>query len=331
MMGTAVRNKARSRRGKVVAAVTAATMMVLFSACGGSGDGDKAASSAANGASVGNETDFTATPVQLTADPCTLVTLAEAKGVIGASVSQGLGADGRICTYTANGNGGIVAVDEVTPDFCKLLFTALEKNFFAGDQVRVDVGQGGMQVRGGGNVQFVVAGGCLTISASKGGTKVDDATVLAMAKTASGRVAAVVNTAALANADGTTAATSATQGGAVVTGVHASEEFCKTMIRQVELGAEFVKHQPLSPDMTTRAKYFADQKELNATLVKTAPASLASDAERFTRNANAMFDAQLAGDRARDQVAVGALTSPEHLAAAKRMSDYCGARQTTSN
>jgi hypothetical protein len=100
-------------------------------------------------------------------------------------------AKGRICTYTANGNGGIVSVHATTPDFCKLLFAVLKQDFFGGPQVRADVGQGGMQVKGGGNVQFVVAGGCLEINAKKGGTSVDDATVLAMAKTATGRVAAV--------------------------------------------------------------------------------------------------------------------------------------------
>ena len=176
-------------------------MLVLFTACGG-GDGvSKAAASGLTEAASGtigtsgsNSAAFTATPVQLTMDPCTLVTKAEAERVIGASVSQGLGANGHVCTYTANGNGGIVSVQTVAPAFCKLLFMALDKNFFGGAQVRADVGQGGMQVKGGGNVQFVVGGGCLEINARKGGTSVDDATVLAMAKTATGRAGAVVST-----------------------------------------------------------------------------------------------------------------------------------------
>ena len=138
---------------------------------------------------LAQKADFTATPVQLTVNPCTLVTKAEAEHVIGASVIQGLGANGHVCTYTANGNGGIVSVQETTPDFCKILFTVLKQNMFGGAQVRADVGQGGMQVKGGGNVQFVVAGGCLEINATKGDKKVDDAIVLAMAKTATGRVA----------------------------------------------------------------------------------------------------------------------------------------------
>ena len=56
------------------------------------------------------------------------------------------------------------------------------------------------------------------------------------------------------------------------------------MVRQVELGGEYVKNQPLTPDMTKRAKYFNDQKELNAKLVKSAPASLASDIVRTPRS-----------------------------------------------
>ena len=111
-----------------------------------------------------------------------------------------------------------------------------------------------------------------------------------------------------------------------MSGPHATEEFCKIMVRQVELGGEYMKNQPLIPDMTKRAKYFNDQKELNAKLVKSAPASLASDIVRFTKEGNDLYDAQLAGDRAKEKAAVAGLTSPEHLAASKRMSAYCGVK-----
>jgi hypothetical protein len=105
----------------------------------------------------------------------------------------------------------------------------------------------------------------------------------------------------------------------IVSGPHATEEFCKILVRQAELGGEYMKHN----DTTKRAKYFADQKELNAKLVKSAPASLASDAALSTKAANDMIDAELTGDRAK---AVPGLTSPERLAANKRMSDYCGVK-----
>lgn len=187
MKVTAITHKHLTPRGIAFTAVTAAAM-ILLTACGGSSGGDTAATSAAARATSSDKSDLTGAPVQLTADPCSLVTQAEAEDVIGTSVSPGR--NGHICTYTANGNGGIVSVEEVAPDFCKLLFTALDQDRFGGDQVRIDVGQGGMQVKGGGNVQVVVAGGCLEIHASKDGKKVDDATTLGLAKTAVERVTA---------------------------------------------------------------------------------------------------------------------------------------------
>ena len=142
-----------------------------------------------------------------------------------------------------------------------------------------------------------------------------------------GILGTVVSVAVLAISVPTTAAA---QSGAVVTGVHANEEFCKTMIRQVELFGQFVMLDPISPDRTKRAKYFADAKGLNATLVKTAPASLATDVALQTKNANAMFDAQLASDPARIKALTKGLTSPEHFAASRRMNDYCGVKISTS-
>jgi hypothetical protein len=120
------------------------------------------------------------------------------------------------------------------------------------------------------------------------------------------------------------ATASGAQTGAVATGAHANEAFCKTIIEQAELFGRFMKAD-LS-DVTTRTKYFADQKELNATLSKTAPAALASDVALQTRNANASVDAQLARDPARIKASVGPLRSPEHLAASKRMTEYCGVK-----
>lgn len=114
------------------------------------------------------------------------------------------------------------------------------------------------------------------------------------------------------------------QTGAVATGAHANEAFCKTIIKQAEMFGQFMKAN--LGDVTTRTKYFSDQKELNATLSKTAPASLAGDVALQTRNANASFDAQLSGDRARMRATVAPLRSPEHLAASKRMAEYCGVK-----
>ena len=181
------------RRLLVIA--VAGVSVALLAACGsgsGSGSGSgrlaTATTSGAAGDSAGNETAYNGTPLQLDVDPCTLVTKAEAEEVLGAAVAQGSGDDGHICTYTANGSGGTVTVNEQAPDFCKLLFLALEKDIFGGVQVRIDAGDGGMQVTGGGNVQVVVDGGCLEVEGSKGDGKVDDATILALTKVAIERV-----------------------------------------------------------------------------------------------------------------------------------------------
>jgi hypothetical protein len=117
---------------------------------------------------------------------------------------------------------------------------------------------------------------------------------------------------------------SGAQTGAVATGAHANEAFCKTIIRQAEMFGQFMKMN--LGDVTTRTKYFSDQKELNATLSKTAPVSLAGDVALQTKNANASFDAQLSGDRAKMKAAVAPMRSPEHLAASKRMAEYCGVK-----
>ncbi len=120
------------------------------------------------------------------------------------------------------------------------------------------------------------------------------------------------------------------QGGATVTGVHSKEAFCKTMIQQFDLMGTYIKSPGLSTDKTRRSKYFADQRMLNATLVRTAPASLKRDVVLLTRNANASYDAQLVGDRASMRAAVAPLRTPEHLAAAKRANDYCGVKLTVA-
>lgn len=74
------------------------------------------------------------------------------------------------------------------PDYCKFLFLALDQGLFGGDQVRVDdIGQGGMLVKGNGNVQFVVNGGCVTIASGPGLEPFDDPTMLELAKTAAER------------------------------------------------------------------------------------------------------------------------------------------------
>jgi hypothetical protein len=142
-----------------------------------------------------------------------------------------------------------------------------------------------------------------------------------------GILGAIVSAAVLVNTDGTAAATSAAQSGFSVSGVHANEEFCKTMVRQAELAGQQIKaSSTVNPDMAKRAKIFADMKALNATHLKAAPASLASDVARATKNSDAGIDAQVANN-SKDILAFAEVArSPEYLAISRRMGEYCGVK-----
>lgn len=166
----------------------AGLLLLTLTGCGGGGNAvGGTAPRAGSPSAAAASSAFSRAPVQLSVDPCTLVTKAEAQQTLGHPVAQGL--NKTVCTYTAKGNDGHLAVEALSPTFCKLLFLALDKNYFGGDQVRVDdVGDGGMLVKGNGNVQFVVHGGCISIDAAIGDGSPPDDTVLGLARTAAGRV-----------------------------------------------------------------------------------------------------------------------------------------------
>jgi hypothetical protein len=171
--------------------ICAGLLLVALTACGGGGGGGgggDGSSSAKDTPSPESSTPPTyGDPVQLSVDPCSLVTQPEAEEVIGLPVSVGRSAS--ICTYTATGNGGHIAIEDLAPMFCSLLTETLRQDRFGGDQIRVDdVGDGGMLVKGLGNVQFVVQGGCVSIDAVHGDTRPTDDIMLDLAKTAAGRV-----------------------------------------------------------------------------------------------------------------------------------------------
>lgn len=164
-------------------------LLVTLTACGSGGGSDGSAGDVATSRTTTSSALPTAydDPVQLETDPCTLVTQQEAEEVIGAPVA--MGKNGHVCTYTANGNGGHIAVEDLAPAFCTLLVEALQQDLFGGDQVRVDdVGDGAMLVKGNGDVQFTVEGGCIDVSGSLGDGSVSDEIMLDLARTAGGRV-----------------------------------------------------------------------------------------------------------------------------------------------
>lgn len=114
------------------------------------------------------------------------------------------------------------------------------------------------------------------------------------------------------------------QGGLNVSGIHSREPLCQTMIKQFDLMTAYTRSGVGLLDPATKKKYFADQKALNATLVKQAPLSLSSDIALLARDANFSYDAQQGTDRKAMMAAIAPLRRPEHLAAAKRANAYCG-------
>ncbi|MGI8682412.1 MAG: hypothetical protein ACR2JO_09880 [Mycobacteriales bacterium] len=129
-------------------------------------------------------------PKPLAVDPCTLVTQAEAAQAVGGPVKhlESTVRGASVCNYFGDGTPGNLSVD-TSPLFCKLLYLALKNNIFGGVQQRIDdIGDGGMLVKGGGNVQITVAGGCFTIDGRSGSTDMPDVTMLSLARIAAQRV-----------------------------------------------------------------------------------------------------------------------------------------------
>jgi hypothetical protein len=173
-------------------------LIITASACGGGADKplsgtETAATTPAPTGTAGGAVDFTAQPVQLTVDPCTLVTKTEAEALIGpVGDADSATFDPPKCIYVSSkGTGGQLAVSLTEPNFCKLLFLALDQDMFGSPQVRVDdVGDGGMLVKGNGNVQFTVGSGCIEVDGTVDfDTPIDDEAMLRLAKTAAERTA----------------------------------------------------------------------------------------------------------------------------------------------
>lgn len=133
-----------------------------------------------------------ADPVELKIPACSLYSKTEAEKLIGVAVVQlepGINGASQ-CTYNAVKAGqGQVNISVVPPSGCKLLILALDANLFGGKQVRVDdIGDGGMLVKGNGNVQFTTHGGCVAVSSRNPTGSLPDDTVLALAKLVESRV-----------------------------------------------------------------------------------------------------------------------------------------------
>ncbi len=187
-----------------VAVTSLALLTILLGACSASGPAGSPATGAQAGASTGTSqavspaaagggSSTLGDPVQLTVDPCNLVTRDEAAKVLGVPVSPvKVDVGGGGCNYVGVGSPSHLMASTPSAASCRLLYLALDKNIFGGVQQRVDdIGDGGMLVTGEGNVQIAVHHGCIEIDAANGAngdTALPDATMLNLARTAVARV-----------------------------------------------------------------------------------------------------------------------------------------------
>lgn len=115
------------------------------------------------------------------------------------------------------------------------------------------------------------------------------------------------------------------EGGATTASVTSgkNEVFCKLIEAQY---ASFSKAQGGGDlgDAAKRKAYFTEQKAMNAKILAAAPKELESTVAMQVKNSNAVYDAQLSGDRAATQAASAVLASKENIDASARMRDYCG-------
>ena len=143
------------------------------------------------GVLAGTPSGVTAAPTKLAkTKACALVTLPEAVKVMGKPLERKPHIDGDqslYCHYNTTTGPGHLDVS-INPD-CKLLLLALDKNLFSPTQQRIKgIGDGGLLNKGRGNVQIAKGKACFSISAGEGTRNVADAVMLALAKTAAGRV-----------------------------------------------------------------------------------------------------------------------------------------------
>ena len=149
---------------------------------------DSSSSASKGSAKAGKQGD----PVQLKMPACSLYSKSEAEKLVGVpmvKLEPGINGD-TLCTYNAVKAGqGQVNISVQPAARCQLLILALNENLFAGKQVRVDdIGDGGMLVKGNGNVQFTTHGGCIGVGARNATGSLPDATMLILAKLVENRV-----------------------------------------------------------------------------------------------------------------------------------------------
>lgn len=181
---------------RIVAVALPVALALVISACGSPGAppstpaagdglaGSPTAAEGAGGAGLGKA-------IQLSFDPCTLITEAEAKATLDVDVTK-LSTDnggGGACDYVGVGSPSHLLASLPSSADCNLLFLQIDNGLFGDVQKKIDgIGDGGMLVAGQGNLQIAVHRGCFEIDAATADGPLPDAKMLDLARTAVSRV-----------------------------------------------------------------------------------------------------------------------------------------------
>ncbi|MEY2446072.1 MAG: hypothetical protein QOE00_2652 [Ilumatobacteraceae bacterium] len=144
------------------------------------------------GAAAVNVAGLGGKAVQLTGDPCALLTVPEIEVALGSGVEQGgFGQDlpGR-CTYSVAGDvgAGVVQIILEDPLECNAVLKALASNSLAGSNaVRVEIGDGGLYAKDS-DVVFTTGGGCVGVGGSKAGVNLGQEMLVSLATKVAERV-----------------------------------------------------------------------------------------------------------------------------------------------
>ena len=118
-------------------------------------------------------------------------------------------------------------------------------------------------------------------------------------------------------------AASGTATAVTLSGPHAEEPFCKAMARQLYAFEMIGLLDTAGPDPRVRRMH-VEGKAASATLVETAPPSLAREVALQTKNIDAALDAEMSRDSGKKAAAAASVGAGTHRTADERMRRHCG-------
>jgi hypothetical protein len=120
---------------------------------------------------------------------------------------------------------------------------------------------------------------------------------------------------------GTDGATDGAAGASASSGK--KDEFCKLVEAQYAAMTKAQASGTFADPAKTKA-YFIEQKAMNEKILSAAPPEVRADVELQTKNGNAAYDAQIAGNREQSKAASAVLQSKENVDASSRIRAFCG-------